>query len=230
MSENDKSVSEPVPATWALLLDIDFAAMNGILCYRDVAADVLKGQGIDLSDGMFARFLLADGVDGGMKALFAFLKKSESPADVAEAIRAAFVEKQVAMEPAAAVKALIKAAESAGGTVVCVSSFGEEHTGKVLAALKLSDDTAVIEARQSDWGMYSSDVWVRAMRMAGLPARNCVAVAAHAKSGRSAMMAGLNIAALVTPLTEHMDFTGADYVGDALSSKGTDAIVALVKP
>ena len=114
--------------------------------------------------------------------------------------------------------------------MVCVSSFGEEHTGKILATLKLPDDTAVIEARQSDWGMYSSDVWVRAMRMASLPARNCVAVVSHAKSGRSAMMAGLNIAALTTPLTEHMDFTGADYVGDAASSKGTDAIVALVNP
>ena len=229
MSETDKSVVEFVPPKWAVLLDIDFAATNGIACYREVAAEALKGQGIDLSDGMFVRFLLADGVEGGMKALFAFLKKPESPADAVEAIRAAFAEKLAAAEPVAAVKALIKATESSGGTVVCVSSFGEEHTEKVLAALKLSDDTAVIEARQADWGMYSSDVWVRAMRMAGLPARNCVAVAAHAKSGRSAMMAGLNIAALVTPLTEHMDFTGADYVGDAASSKGTDAIVALVK-
>ena len=230
MSETDKSMSDPVPATWALLLDIDFAAMDGIQCYRDVAVEALKGQGIDLSDGMFVRFLLTDGVEGGVKSLYAFLKKPESPADTVEAIRTAFAGKLAATEPVAAVKALIKAAETAGGTVVCVSSFGEEHTGKILAALKLSDDTAVIEARQSDWGMYSADVWVRAMRMAGLPARNCVAVAMHSKSGRSAMMAGLNIAVLATVLTEHMDFTGADYVGDAASPKGTDAIVELVRP
>jgi beta-phosphoglucomutase-like phosphatase (HAD superfamily) len=230
MSDTDKSATEFVPAAWAVLLDIDFAAVNGALCYREAAAEALKGHGIDLSDGMFARFMLTDGVEGGTKALFSFLKRSESPADTVEAIRAAFAEKLAAAEPAAAVKALIKAAESKGGTVVCVSSFGEEHTGKILAALKLPDDTAVIEARQSDWGVYPSDVWIRAMRMASLPARNCVAVVTHAKSGRSAMMAGLNIAVLATPLTEHMDFTGADFVGDASSSKGTDTIVGLVQP
>jgi len=230
MSEIDTTEMESVPATWALLLDIDFAAVNGIACYRSAVAEVLKGHGVDLSDGAFARFFLTDGVENGTKAFFASLKRVESLPEIVEAIRAAFVEKQTATAPAAAVKALIKAAEAQGGGVVCISSFGEEHTGKILAALELSDDTAVIEARQSDWGVYSTDVWVRAMRMAGLPTKHCVAVAAHAKSGRSAMMASLNIAALVSPLTEYMDFTGADYVGDIASTEGTQAIVDLVKP
>ena len=87
MSETDKSVTEPVTATWALLLDIDFAAVNGIIGYRDAAADVLKGQGIDLLDGMFSRFLLADGVEGGVKALYAFLKRSDASPSTVQAKR-----------------------------------------------------------------------------------------------------------------------------------------------
>jgi len=97
-----------------------------------------------------------------------------------------------------------------------------------LTAIGLTDETACIEARNSYPGSYSTDVWTRAMRMAGLAPRYCIALAATAKSARGALMANVKVAAVVSPMTEFLDFAGVDTVRSATSAADAKDIIAIV--
>jgi len=225
MSEQENT---PVIKKWAALIDLDFVALDGLQLLKQIAADALANAGT-LTDALFVRFFLDKDIETAVGGALAFFKKEkEDVKDIADGIKAEFKAKIATASVQSLAKAIIKKAAEEDGEIVTLSSMDTETSAAMLTAIGLTDETACIEARNANPGSYSTDVWTRAMRMAGLAPRYCIALTATAKSARGALMANVKVAAVVSPMTEFLDFAGVDIVRSATTAADAKDIIALV--
>lgn len=229
MSTNETQGDRSAPAaerTWALILDLDTAAVEGVEALRGAYADALAPVGVALDTVLFARFLLGETPNFGLSSLFAHLKiPKDKVGGVAEAFHNA-LEAAILQAPVRATsKALVAQAAKREGTVIALTSFGPEASAKLLALLGLPEETTVVQVHADGSGYLGADAWFRAAHTAQLPERRCIAITATGDSARAAVMSNLNVAAYASPLTEHQDFGGVDWLGTGSSAKEAEAIL-----
>lgn len=235
-STHEPSAETPTPetvdarhCTWALLLDLEFAAVDGVLVLRNACAAVLADAGIALTDALFARFLLGETAANGIGALLNHLKQpKDKAAQLASAIQTAFNAEIVHAHVRPTVKALLKLAVEREGLVTAVTSLDSDIAAELLKAVGLPEDTAVLETKAEGWGYHGTETWLRLARGTHLAERHCMAVTATADSARTALMANLNVSVFASSLTNHQDFGGVDFVGLGTSAKDADVIVDAV--
>jgi hypothetical protein len=215
--------------TWALLLDLEFAAVDGVQALRSAYATALADAGITLTDAQFSRFLLGETVTDGVSALLNHLKQpKDKAAQLVAAVNTAFNGAIVGVPVRPTVKALLKLAAERNGLVTAVTSLDTDLASEMLKAIGLPEETAVLETKSEGCGYHGTETWVRLARGTHLTERHCMAVTATADSARSALMANVNVSVFTGPLTEHQDFGGVDCIGTGHSAKEADAIVETV--
>ncbi len=221
---------EPPPYDWAIVLDLDFAAVDGAEAFYRAAERVLAGQDVEFDAGRFVRHLLGNSPTAGLNSLMQHQKKpNDTVATLAKELLAGFQAEIVGLTPRPAVQELIRQAATANGHVVALSSLPGAAAEQLRSIVGLPDDATIV-LEPAEWlGYHPTETWARVQQGTALPERHCMAVVGTADNARSALMANLNIAAFIGERTEAQDFGGVDWLGAGAEPADAEAVLDLLR-
>jgi len=201
---------------FAILFELENLAASG----RSVAFDVLKGalasRNVDVTTVCFARFCLDSPPSVFLPHLLAHAKKerlSETKllAEIKRGINLSFLDGNVRLDKD--LGKMLREASGRGFLVGCLSALEAETAGALLARLGLADVVVKSMACADDKKRFPSpDEWLRLAKSVGVSPTRCLALATSALATRTALSAGMKVAALPDKFTAFEDFSGADFL------------------
>jgi len=228
MSEEatDLETATPSKRACGLIVDFDYALIDGISALEKACAKALEAAGVKAEKGTFPRHLFGHKINAAMRALLGAEGKTEAAIAAIASDMDHAAEKAPANE---AVLSICKRTLEANAQLIFVTMRAQSVVEARVAALGL-EGAVVLKCERCDrFGEYPGDVWSRAARTLKLNARLCTAVVASAASVRHAVMAGMRTAAFTNPAISFQDFSGVDFsAGAAASADAVDAVMALV--
>lgn len=205
-----------------VIVDFDFAVANGAEILFNTAKEFLKElDGIKLDESLEARYLSGNGYEDGFGRLFAAVKTKKTAQKAAREFAAVFSRQLTAVVPKAigsAAKNFIKALGEKDVKLV-VATRADLEVVKTALAFVPEGKIAFYQEKSDCYGACRWDTWLRAARDAQIDRPHVRALAGSGFAVRSALRAGLGVAAVVTPHVAYQDFGGADAVLDELSGK-----------
>ena len=211
-----------------VVVEFDFAVLNGADILFETASGILKGRGIALDSKLEALHLVGGNCQGALAELFAKLECDADPAAVAAELNSAFNAAVTAKSAAAvtpAFKSFIKALQEKNVKVV-VATRGD---AAALAEALADPEVAVHAEMSSTYGSCKWDAWKRACRLNGLHEMLTTAVTGSGFGVRAALVAGMSALGVVNKRVEWQDFGGADEVVDVLDKKAADLVLKMLK-
>ena len=205
-----------------VIVDFDFAVANGAEILFETAKEFLKElDGIKLDASLEARYLAGNGYEEGFGRLFAVAKTKKTAPKAAREFAAAFARRLTDAVPKAvgpSAKNFLKALADKNVKLVVATRAGLEVVKTALAFVP-EGKIAFYQEKSDCYGACRWDTWLRAARDAQIERHLARALAGSGFAVRSALRAGLGVAAVVTPHVAYQDFGGADAVLDELSGK-----------
>lgn len=214
MSEENKTLVR------AVIVELDFAALNGAEILFNTAKKVLAGHGVELTDKLEAIHLAAGSYQGAIAELFEKLGKKCDAAKIAKELDDAFKAELAAKAPAAVdaqFKSFVKALVDKGVRVVVDTRSPVEPIASALA--EFGDAVSVYSEPSLTYGSLKWDAWVRACRANHVHQALTVAVTGSGFGVHAALVAGLSAVAVQNKRTAYQDFGGADAVAEKLDGK-----------
>ena len=211
-----------------VVVEFDFAVLNGADLLFDVASGILKGHGVSLDARLEALHLAGGNYQGALAELFAKVGCEADPAAVAAELNAAFNAEVTAKSVEAvtpAFKNFIKALQEKNVKVV-VATRGD---AAALAAAIDNPDVVVHAETSSTYGSCKWDAWKRACRLNGLHEMLTAAVTGSGFGVRASLLAGMSALGVTNKRVEWQDFGGADDVIDAIDRKAADIVLKMLK-
>ena len=207
-----------------VVVEFDFAVLNGSEILFETASSILKGYGITLDARLESLHLAGGNYQGALAELFGKVECDAEPAAVARELNSAF-NAAVAAKAAAAVtpafKNFIKTLQDKGVKVV-VATRGD--------AAALADPQVVVHAETSStYGSCKWDAWKRACRHNGLHEMLTAAVTGSGFGVRAALVAGMSALGISNKRVEWQDFGGADDVVDTVDKDAADIVLKMLK-
>lgn len=209
-----------------LIVDFDFALIDGISALEKACAKVLEGAGAKTDKGTFPRHLFGHKVNNALRTLLGAEAKTEAciasiASDMDHAAEKAPVDE--------AILAVCKRTLEANAHVIFVTMRTQSVVEARVETLGL-EGAVVLKCERCDrFGEYPADIWSRAARTLKLNARFCTAIVASAASVRHAVMAGMRTAAFTNPMISFQDFSGVDFTAGTVPASDTvDAVMALI--
>lgn len=211
-----------------VVVEFDFAVLNGADLLFDIASGILKGHGVALDARLEALHLAGGNYQGALAELFAKVGCDADPAAVASELHSAF-NAEVSAKGASAVtpafKSFIKTLLDKNVKVV-VTTRGDAAA----LAEAIGDSGVVVHAETSStYGSCKWDAWKRACRLNGLHEMLATAVTGSGFGVRAALVAGMSSLGVVNKRVEWQDFGGADDVVDVLDKKAADIVLKMLK-
>ena len=211
-----------------VVVEFDFAVLNGSDILFETASGILKGYGITLDARLEALHLAGGNYQGALAELFGKVDCEAEPAAVARELNTAF-NAAVAAKAAAAVtpafKNFIKALQDKGVKVV-VATRGDAAA----LAEAIADPQVVVHAETSStYGSCKWDAWKRACRNNGLHEMLTAAVTGSGFGVRAALVAGMSALGVSNKRVEWQDFGGADYVVETVDENAADIVLKMLK-
>ena len=226
MAEKNKNARLPR----AVIIEFDFAALDGATILFDLARERLAECGIELTPKLEAMHLANGNCQGALKELFDTFGKKHDPAKAArellDAFRAALTEKA----PTAFTQGFrnfISALCAKGLKVVIATRADVEVVKPLLADFDQNLVTAYSEPSVT-YGNCKWDAWRRAARANDLHEIITVAVAGSGYGVKSALIAGFPVMAIMHDHVAYQDFGGADVVADGFSAKLADEVMRML--
>ncbi|MBO5939987.1 MAG: hypothetical protein J6R18_02180 [Kiritimatiellae bacterium] len=211
-----------------VVVEFDFAVLNGAEILFDVASGVLKEYGIALDTRLEALHLSGGNCQGALAELFEKVGCDADPAAVARDLNAAFnaaVTEKSAGAVTAAFKNFIKALQEKEVKVV-VATRGD---AAALASV-IDDEQVVVHAETSStYGSCKWDAWKRACRLNGMHEMLSTAVTGSGFGVKAALVAGMSALGVINKRVEWQDFGGADDVVNAVDKKAADIVLQMLK-
>ena len=211
-----------------VVVEFDFAVLNGAEILFDVASNVLKEYGITLDARLEALHLAGGNYQGALAELFEKVGCDADPAAVARDFSAAFnaaVTEKSAEAVTPAFKNFIKALREKDVKVV-VATRGD---AEALAAV-IDDEQVVVHAETSStYGSCKWDAWKRACRLNGMHEMLSAAVTGSGFGVKAALVAGMSALGITNKRVEWQDFGGADDVVDVVDKKAADIVLKMLK-
>lgn len=211
MSEEKKAIPR------AVIVEFDFAVLNGADVLFETAKKVFAAHGVELTDKLEAIHLAGGSYQGAISELYTTLGKKGDAAKLAKELDDAFKAELAVKAPAAVdaqFKAFAKALIEKGVTVIVDTRAPVEP---VAAALSEFGEAITVYAEPSlTYGSLKWDAWVRACRANHVHQSLTVAVTGSGFGVRAALVAGLPAVAVQNKRTAYQDFGGADAVVDKL--------------
>ena len=211
-----------------VVVEFDFAVLNGAEILFETASSILKGYGIALDSRLEALHLAGGNYQGALAELFAKVESSAEPAAVARELHAAF-NAEVAAKSAAAVTPAFKnfiAALQEKGVKVVVATRGDAAA----LAEAIGNPQVVVHAETSTtYGSCKWDAWKRACRLNGLHEMLTTAVTGSGFGVRAALVAGMSALGVSNKRVEWQDFGGADDVVDSIDAKAAGIVLKMLK-
>ncbi len=215
-------------AVRGVVVEFDFAVLDGAKLLFDVTKKYLDDAGIDFSKKLEALHMAGGNYQGAFAELF---EKVGSKRDAAKAARelndafnAAVAEKAVgAVTPA--FKDFLKALAGKDVKVV-VATRGD--VAALSAALE-GTGAAVHAETATTYGSCKWDAWKRACHANGLVDVLTAGVTGSGYGVKAALLAGLSALAVVHDHVAYQDFGGADATVDQLDAKAAKEILRMLK-
>ena len=215
MSEEKKAISR------AVIVEFDFAVLNGADVLFETAKKVFAAHGVELTDKLEAIHLAGGSYQGAISELYTTLGKKGDAAKLAKELDDAF-KAELAVKAPAAVDAQFKAFATAliekGVTVIVDTRAPVEAVAAALAP-DFGEAVTVYAEPSLTYGSLKWDAWVRACRANQVHPSLTVAVTGSGFGVRAALVAGLPAVAVQNKRTAYQDFGGADAVVDKLDVK-----------
>ena len=211
-----------------VVVEFDFAVLNGADIIFETASGILKGYGIALDSRLEAMHLAGGNYQGALAELFAKGGCDADPAAGARELHAAF-NAEVTAKAAAAVTAAFKGfveAIQAKGIKVVVATRGDT----AVLAEAIGDAQVVVHSEiSSTYGSCKWDAWKRACRLNGLHEMLTAAVTGSGFGVKAALVAGMSALGVTNKRVEWQDFGGADDVVASLDRNAADIVLKMLK-
>jgi len=219
---------------FAVVFELENTLLNGHEILFAVLKETLAGVSIDLTPPLYARYMLGRGVEAGVTRLVRAMTGSTAKAQKqAGKTRNAYIEKLLADagKPAKGMVALLNEAGEAGGTLGALSCLDEEALAQVADACGLAD-LGVQPPRQSgdpEHG-FDRDSWLDLLKTLRISTARCFALTSQAAACKGALAAGMMTGVVENALTSFQDFSGCDFVRDALDADTRKDILSRLTP
>ena len=214
-----------------VVVEFDFAAVDGAQLLFDTARKVLAGSGIDLTVKLEAMHLAGGNYHGAVAELFdTVLGRRDDAGEVSRALARAFAD-ALTEKAAAAVtpsfKAFVKALADRGLKVVIATRASLDALRPALEGL---DPELVVPYQEISvtYGNCKWDAWARAVNTNGLVNVLTVGVTGSGNGVKSALVAGLSAIGVVHDHVAYQDFGGADAVVERLDAKVADEVFRML--
>ncbi|MBR1587028.1 MAG: hypothetical protein IJ658_01765 [Kiritimatiellae bacterium] len=214
-----------------VVVEFDFAAVDGAQLLFDTARKVLAGSGIDLTVKLEAMHLAGGNYHGAVAELFdTVLGRRDDAGEVSRALARAFAD-ALTEKAAAAVtpsfKAFVKALADRGLKVVIATRASLDALRPALEGL---DPELVVPYQEISvtYGNCKWDAWARAVNTNGLVNVLTVGVTGSGNGVKSALVAGLSAIGVVHDHVAYQDFGGADAVVEKLDAKVAEEVFRML--
>ncbi len=221
--------SEKLQLKRGVMVEFDFAVLNGHQMLFDCLAKRLNKEGITLDFGLVARCLYGRSFSAGLNALAERLETTIDVNGVVADTNAAFTEalrNGLDKVPASFLE-FIKEALARDLRVVIVSRLEEDDLRGIFSDLDNGElffyhDTA------SGFGSISWDTLHRAVRRNSLFERLTLAVVASGYAAKNALTCGMGVMARPDKSTEYQDYSGCDrLIADYAAQQVDDVLMIL---
>ena len=225
MAEEKKKIPRGV------VVEFDFAVVDGAQLLFDTAKKVLAESGIDLTIKLEAMHLAGGNYHGAVAELFdVVLGKRDGAGDVSRALAKAFADaltEKVAAAVTPSFKAFVNALTEKGLKVVIATRGSLDALKPALEGL---DPELVVPYQEISvtYGNCKWDAWARAVNTNGLVNLLTVGVTGSGNGVRSALVAGLSAVGVVHDHVAYQDFGGADVVVKKLDAKVADEVFRML--
>jgi len=214
----------------ALMIEMEMALWPGVQRTFDVLKAVVAKRGVELDTVGFTRYFLGRPIRRGYRALLVAADKDGDLDAMMEETREAL---PAALSDTTGLTALSKLLAFGGEEDIelcVVARCDNEQAAVMLQAMGADPESTVVVRTDADTTCTTSaDVWKRALRETACPARMSVAVVCSAGSAKSALAAGVRVAAVTAELTRQGDFGGSDVVVDDLGEASIETISELIR-
>jgi len=215
-------------------IELENTLLNGHEALCAVLKDALAGEGIDVTPPLYGRYILGRGVAAGVTRLVRGRTGSAAKAQkLAGTVRDAYLEKLLADAgtPDKGLVALLKEAAERGMTLGALSCLDEEALEQVVDACGLAELGVQPPAQSADPEHgFDRDSWLDLAVALRIGPTRCYAVTSQAAACKGALAAGMKTGVIEKPLTSFQDFSGADFVRDALDAATRKDILARLTP
>ena len=214
-----------------VIVEFDFAAMNGAeLLYRTAEAVFKEGE-IPFDARIEAQYLAGGNYQGGLADYFAEVKTKKTAAKAAKDIADGFREALNKAVPAAvspSFKGFVRKLADKGVKVVIATRADGAAVESAFADL-LGENVALYQETSSTYGSVKWDAWRRACAMNKLRNFLTLAVTGSGYGVKSALVAGMGSVAVINDHVAYQDFGGADETVKALDGAAADKILEILR-
>ena len=214
-----------------VIVEFDFAAMDGATLLYDVTKKLLTEIEIPFDARVEAQHLAGGNYQGGLAEYFAVVKTKKTAQKAAKDLAEAFKAKLSAEVPKAvtpAFKAFVKALADKGVKVVIATRADIESVKPAFADL-LGDDVSLYQETSQTYGSVKWDAWRRACAMNKLRNFTTLAVTGSGFGVKSALVAGMGAVAVANDHVAYQDFGGADEVFNALDANAAKTVLRILR-
>ena len=214
-----------------VVVEFDFAAMNGAELLYGITERLLKENEIEFSPRAEAQHLAGGNYQGGLAEYFAAIKTKKTAQkaakDLADAFRKALGE-AVPKAVTPAFKAFVRALAEKGVRVVISTRADIAQVQGAFADL-VGEDVALYQEPSQTYGSVKWDAWRRACAMNKLRNTMTLAVTGSGYGVKSALLAGMGSLAVVNDHVAYQDFGGADAVVKTLDAATAKTILGIMR-
>ena len=230
MSEEEISEKSGRSIMRGVVIEFDFAVVDGSQLLFETARKVLEAKGIDLTLKLEALHLAGGNYHGGLAELFGVLGKKCDAAATARDLSDAFA-KALTANAAEAVtpsfKAFVKALTAKDIKVVIATRADIEAIKPAFA--EFDPESVVLYSEPSmTYGNCKWDAWHRAYSQNGLVDVLTVAVTGSGAGVKAALVAGMGVVAVIHDHVAYQDFGGADFATDSINAKLADEVLRML--
>lgn len=212
----------------ALLFELEHVAVGGRQIKFDLLKAAFKSARVDLTEALYSRFGLHRSTKDGIAALLKSVGKTSAPSEVLERYQSGLTEafSSTSTKADSQCEAIVKSAVAHQVRLGALTSLDAATGDALVRRLGLSElGIAVFTISQEDTRSYSGDHWLHLARRVETPPRRCIAITTQADSCRAALAARMRCIARPDRFTEFQDFSGADFIGDAISASVFEAVL-----
>lgn len=214
-----------------VIVEFDFAVMNGAeLLYRTAAA-LLKESGVAFDARVEARHLAGGNYQGGLAEYFAVAKTKKTPQkaakDLADGFRKA-LEGEFPKAVTPAFRNFVKVLADRGLKVVIATRANLDVVRPAFGDI-LGDAVVLYQEVAQTYGSVKWDAWRRALVMNKLRNTTTLAVTGSGYGVKSALIAGMGAVAVTNDRVAYQDFGGADEVFKVLDSAAARAVLKIMR-
>ncbi len=231
MSEEEKKSEVEGPQQKGVIVEFDFAAMNGAELLFKATKSVLSEGDIPFDTRAEAQYLAGGNCQGGLAEYFAVVKTKKTAAKAAKDVADAFQKALATAIPRSVTPSFrnfVKALASKGVKVVIST---RANLGAVEGAFAdiVGENVSLYQETSTTYGSLKWDAWRRALVANGLKNSMTIAVTGSGYGVKSALLAGMGAVAVINDNVAYQDFGGADEVVKTLDTAAATAILKILR-